>query len=210
MTTLKFLGVAAAIGALAAPVAAQTPYPEQYPQTYPQQYPQTYPQQYPQQYPQAYPQQYPQTYPPGYGYPNQNYGTNVVQQVIDQLLGSRYNETDRSAVSRCASAALAEAQRQYPYGAYGGYAQPYAYGQGTYPAARLRVTAITDVQRRSSGLRVRGLIDSGGYGSAYDSSSGSQPYGDTRSGDLTFRCDVDYRGYVRNVRIGRNDAYRRY
>lgn len=185
MTTLKFLGAAAAIGALAVPAAAQTSYPQQYPQ------------------------QYPQTYPPGYGYPNQNYGTNVIQQIIDQLLGNRYNVTDRNAVSRCASAALAQAQRQYPYGAYGrGYSQPYAYGQGNYAAA-MRVTAITEVQRRSRGLRVRGLIDSRAYGSAY----GSQSYGDpryARSGDLTFRCDVDYRGYVSKVKIGRNNDYRRY
>ena len=29
-------------------------------------------------------------------------------------------------------------------------------------------------------------------------------------GDLTFRCNVDYRGAVTNIRIGRNEAYRRY
>ena len=32
-----------------------------------------------------------------------------------------------------------------------------------------------------------------------------------RGGDLTFRCNVDYRGAVTNVRISRNDGnYRRY
>ena len=188
MTMLRILGAAAAIGALAAPAAGQTPYP------------------------QTYPQQYPQTYPPGYGYPSQGYGTNVIQQVIDQLLGSRYNVTDRTAVSRCASAALAQAQRQYPYGAYGRrYHQPYAYGQRNYQAM-MRVAAITEVRRRSNGLRVRGLIDSGAYGSPYAYPYGNQTYVDpryARTGDLTFRCDVDYRGYVRNVRIGRNSAYRR-
>ena len=192
MTRLRFLGAAAAIGALATPVAGQTSYPQPYPQTYPQ--------------------QYPQTYPPGSGYPNQGYGTNVIQQVIDQLLGNRYNATDRTAVSRCASSALAQAQRQYPYGAYGrAYQQRYAYGQRNYQAM-MRVAAITEVRRRSSGLRVRGLIDSGAYGSPYANPYGNQPYVDpryARTGDLTFRCDVDYRGYVRNVRIGRNSAYRR-
>lgn len=180
MTMLRFLGAAVAIGALAAPGAAQTPYP--------------------------------QTYPPGYGYPNQGYGTNVIQQVIDQLLGNRYNVNDRTAVSRCASAALAQAQRQYPYGAYGrAYQQPYVYGQRNYQAM-MRVAAITEVRRRSSGLRVRGLIDTGAYGTPYTNPYGNQPYVDpryARTGDLTFRCDVDYRGYVRNVRIGRNSAYRR-
>lgn len=180
MTMLQSLGFAAAIGALAAPVAAQT----------------------------SYPQPYQQTYPPGYSYPNQGYGTNVIQQIIDQLLGNRYSVTDRTAVSRCASAALAQAQRRYPYGAYG--RPPYVYDQRNYSAASMRVTAITEVKRRSNNkLRVRGLIDSGAYG-YYP--YGNQGYVDpryARNGDLTFRCDVDYRGYVSNVRIGRNNAYRR-
>jgi hypothetical protein len=37
-----------------------------------------------------------------------------------------------------------------------------------------------------------------------------QPYGGYANGDLTFRCNVDYRGYVSNVRIRRNESYRRY
>jgi hypothetical protein len=183
MTTLRFLGAAAATSALAACVSAQTPYSQPYPQA-----------------------------SPGYGYPYQGHGPNVIQQIIDQLLGNRYSVSDRNLVSRCASAALAQAQRQYPYGAYGrGYPQPYAGGQRNYPVAMMRVAAITEVQRRSSGLRVRGLIDSG-YGSPYAYPSGNQPYVDpryARIGDLTFRCDVDYRGTISNVRIGRNTAYRR-
>ena len=65
----------------------------------------------------------------------------------------------------------------------------------------IRVAAITDVERRSSGLRVEGLLDTGRYG--YDPRY-------TRSGDLTFRCTVDYRGVVTNVRVRPNTAYRRY
>jgi hypothetical protein len=191
----RILAAAAAITSLAAPAAAQYPYP--------------------------YPQPYPQTYP-GYPYGQQPYGGTVIDQVIGQLLGNRYNVTDRTAISRCASAAMVQAQSQYrgygaygqqPYGygqqPYGGYGQPYGYGQGI-AAPAMRVTAITDVQRRSNGLRVRGLIDSGhgGYG-AYGGQYGYQNRG-YATGDLTFRCNVDYRGYVTNVRIGRNDAYRRY
>jgi len=42
------------------------------------------------------------------------------------------------------------------------------------------------------------------YGGGY----GGQGYGGGYGGgDLSFRCDVDYRGYVSNVRI---DRYRRY
>jgi hypothetical protein len=72
---------------------------------------------------------------------------------------------------------------------------PYAYqGYNGY----VRVTAITDVSRRSNGrVRVRGLLDTarGGYGN----------YG----ADLSFRCDVDYSGRVYNVDLDRN-GNRRY
>jgi len=128
--------------------------------------------------------------------------------------------TDRQAISRCASAAMVQAQNQYRGGysqGYGAYGQ--AYGQGYAPpyggyGANIRVTAITNVERRSNGLRVSGLLDSGLYrGQAYGQGYGQgygQPYGGYANGDLTFRCNVDYRGYVSNVRIRRNESYRRY
>ena len=201
MTRFKPLAALIAAGALAAPAAAQY-YP-----------------------PQPYPQPYPQTYPPGY-YPQQQYGygnQGGIGQIIDQLLGNRYNVNDRGAVARCASAAVQQAQARYaPYGynqgynqGYGGqgyngqgYNQGYAYNQRGYG---IRVTAITNVERRSNGLRVRGLLDTGrgyGYGNqGYGQGYGAQGYA---TGDLTFRCNVDYRGYVSNVKIERNTGYRRY
>ena len=152
---------------------------------------------------QVYVQPYPQTYPPGYGgqygYPgyggNYGYGNQgIIGNIIDGLIGNRYNVSDRQAVRQCAYAAVQRAESQYrPY--FGG--QPYAYqGYNGY----VRVTAITDVSRRSNGrVRVRGLLDTarGGYG---------------RGGgaDLSFRCDVDYSGRVYNVDLNRNDGYRRY
>ena len=66
-------------------------------------------------------------------------------------------------MGQCAQAAVAQAQNQYR-GGYNGYQQPYQYGQGYgqgFAAPAMRVTAITQVERRSYGLRVRGLIDSG-------------------------------------------------
>ena len=63
----------------------------------------------------------------------------------------------------------------------------------------MRVTAISDVQRRSNGLRVSGLISSGG-GMAATMSYQNRAYA---GGDLGFRCNVDYRGQVTDVRIGR-------
>jgi hypothetical protein len=184
-----------ALGAVvAAPAAAQyNPYSNQPGYNYP-----TYPGQ-------AY---------PGYGY-NQGYTGNPVTDIIDQLLGNRYNVTDRQAVRQCARAATAQAQNQYG----GGYGNRYGYNQGFAPPS-LHVTAITDVERRSNGLRVRGVLSSGyqgqygngyqGYGNAYG--NGYQGYGNAYGnrgyGDLTFRCSVDYRGVVTDVRVGPN-GYRR-
>src|SRR6185369_2686625 len=88
MTMFKFLAAAAAVGGVAAPLAAQSPYP------------------YAQNYPQPYPGQ------PGYGY-QQGYSSGYgnqggIGQIIDQLLGggNRYSVSDRTAVSQCANAAM--------------------------------------------------------------------------------------------------------
>jgi hypothetical protein len=199
---VKSIVAAALACAAAVPVAAQ--YEQQYPQqSYPQ-YPQTYPQQtYPQQ---GYPQQgYPQQ---GYGYPDQQYGTNqnAIGAIIDSLIGNRYSVTDRQAIHQCAYAAVQRAQGQ----SWGGYGQSYA-DYNRY----LRVTAITDVQRRSSSVRVRGELgrswhgNQGGYGNQpYDPRYGYGGGGGYGRAELSFRCDVDYRGYVRNVRV--EPLYRAY
>jgi hypothetical protein len=185
---------AAAIGGLSAPLAAQNPYPY----GYQQQVPQPYPGQPGYGYQQAYP-----GYAQPYGY-NQGYtAQNPVGQIIDQLLGNRYTVTDRQAVSRCASAATTQAEAQYGGRYNQGYGNP-GYNRGYNNG--LRVTAITDVQRRNNGLRVSGLMNSGygGYGGQY----GYQNR-DYARGDVSFRCNVDYRGAVTNIRIGRNMAYGR-
>ena len=186
----RFLAAAAAIGGVSAPLAAQNPYP------YPQQ---GYPQQV---YP--YPNQQ-------YGYGQQGYG-NPVTDIIDSLLGNRYNISDRQAIRQCANAARAQAASQYGGDGYNngynnGYGNRYAQGVAT---PSLRVTAITDVQRRSSGLRVKGLMSTG-YEGRYGNQYGNNVYvPSSAAGDLGFRCNVDYRGAVTNIRIDRNGEYRRY
>ena len=186
MRMFRFLAAAAAVGGIAAPLAAQTAYP----------YAQAYPPQYQQQYPQ---QGY--SYQQGYG---QGYAQNPVGQIIDQLLGNRYNVTDRSAVSRCASAAMAQAAAEYRGNGYNqGYGQSRGYGYNNATAA-MRVTSITDVQRRNNGLRVSGLMSSG-HGGQYGSQYGYENRG---YGDVSFRCNVDYRGAVTDVRIRRANTYR--
>lgn len=190
MRMLHFLAAGTAVAAtagLAAPAAAQ----------------------YGQPYPQAY-QQVPQPYPgqPGYGYGygyQQGYAQNPVGAIINQLLGNRYNVTDRTAVSQCANAAMVRAQSQYRGNAYGQYGNPYGYQQG-YAAPAMRVTAITNVERRNNGLRVSGLMSSG-YAGQYGNPYGYQGQ-HYAQGDVTFRCNVAYNGQVTNVRIGRNTAYR--
>ena len=168
----SILAAAALAGAASAPAAAQYPYG---------------------QYPYG-------QYPPGY-YGNQG----TIGAIIDSLLGNRYSVTDRQAVRQCAQAAVNQAYAQYgqyggqygPYGSYPyGYNQPYAGNYGM----NIRVTAITDVDRRSSGLRVEGMLDSGRFG--YDPRY-------TRTGDLSFRCNVDWRGYVSSVRVRPNNYWRR-
>ena len=203
MARLAIFVAAALVGAAAAPAAAQYQYPQQqYPQTYPQQYPQ---EQYPQeQYPQ-YPQgQYQQGYPqPGYTYPDQSYGANqnAMGAIIDQLIGNRYNVSDRQAIHQCAYAAVQRAQG-YNYG--GAYGYP---GYHNY----LRVTAINEIERRSNSVRVRGMLGGGGrynaqpYDPRYGYNGGGYGYGGAQ---FSFRCDVDYRGYVRNVRV--DPMYRHY
>jgi hypothetical protein len=193
----KCMVAAAIVGTAAAPAAAQYQYPQQ--QTYPQQYPQ---EQYPQeQYPQG---QYPQGQQGQYPYPDQSYGTNqnVMGAIIDQLIGNRYNVSDRQAIHQCAYAAVQRAQG-YNY-AGGGYGHP-GYRNS------LRVTAINDIERRSNSVRVRGMLGSGSryntqpYDPRYGNNGGGYGYGGAQ---FSFRCDVDYRGYVRNIHV--DPAYRHY
>mgnify|MGYP003575168608 FL=1 len=186
MNIILAAGAAGLAAVAAVPAMAQVPY--QSPYAYPQQ---TYP-------PGYYPQQ---GYPQGqYAYPQQ--GQNVIGQVISQLLGNRYNTNDRYAVERCATAAMARANTQYRPSRY---RQGYG-NQGYYPA-QMRVTAITEVRRRNNGVRVSGMLDSMNgayppYGNAY----GYQGQRYAGQADLTFRCDVNYRGAVSNLRINRNRA----
>ena len=217
------LAAAAAIGSFAAPAAAQY-YPQQ--PAYPQDE---------QQYQQE-PQPQPYAGQPDYGYAQQGYNQGYaaqdrISQIISSLLGNRYNVSDRQAVSQCASAAMSQATAQYGhngyagsdgYAGYAGAYRPGATGVPGYPgvATSMRVSAITAVQRRSSGMRVKGLIDTGihyrgGYGGqAYQGAgAGGEAYATRypRHDDLSFRCNLDNRGIVTSMRVDRNNAtYRRF
>ena len=80
------------------------------------------------------------------------------------------------------------------------------------PTNQGRVVGITSIQPRSYGtVRVNGIATSGRY--AYNNYNpygaygygayGSLGYNTAAMADLSFRCDVDARGYVRNVSVWR-------
>src|SRR5438309_10944381 len=153
-----------------------------------------------------------------------------IRQIVDQQLGARYGASDKEAIARCVTAALAQGAILYGingyagtdgYAAYEGAYRPGAVGVPGFPgiATTMRVSAITAVQRRSDGMRVKGLIDSGvqyrgGYrGQAYQGAGyGGQPYATRHPthNDLSFRCNLDNRRIVTSMRVERNTTtYRR-
>ena len=133
-------------------------------------------------------------------------GGNVVGQVLGQILGGgAYGQygagNSRVAVDQCARAAMARVSGG-GYAGYGAYNRGYGYGAGA------RVVAITRVEQRSNGLRVRGVLETGGaYGNR---GYGYGNYGYANAGQqLDFKCTVDYRGYVRDVDLDRRSRYYR-
>lgn len=71
-----------------------------------------------------------------------------------------------------------------------------------------RVLSVTQETPTRNGMRIRGLASSGRY--AYNNygpygvgAYGALGYGADASADLSWKCDVDYQGYVRNVDINR-------
>lgn len=127
-------------------------------------------------------------YYPGYGYGYNNNG-GVVGAIINSVLGGGqygYGQgNDRFAVDQCSRAVSARLG--------GGYGR---YGYNNYGGGR--VVAITRVDRRNSGLRVRGLATSGSYGG----------YGYNNAADLSFSCKVDYRGRIVDIDLDRRyDQY---
>ncbi len=116
----------------------------------------------------------------------------VINDIIDKMIGKKYKVSERDAIRRCGWAAVDKAERDY---------RRYFSGRPqAYPGYRgyVRVTEITDVQRRSSGVRVRGLLDTARYG-----------YGKGRYyADVSFRCDTDRKGKVADVRLERNPIFR--
>jgi hypothetical protein len=71
-----------------------------------------------------------------------------------------------------------------------------------------RVLSVTNETPTRNGMRIHGLASSGryasnGYGPYGVGAYGALGYGANAGADLSWRCDVDYRGFVRNVDIRR-------
>jgi hypothetical protein len=151
-----------------------------------------------------------------YGYGQYGYSTNIIGQVLQSILNpygnfgySGYGVVNpQVAVNQCTQAVQQRLSYQYRgYGGYGGYGSYSPYGY-TNAYSNARILGITRVEQRSSTtLRVRGYATSGmaynnyspyGYG-AY----GSLGYNYAQPADLSFKCDVDYRGYIRDIDINR-------
>ena len=143
------------------------------------------------------------------GYPTNNPGT-VIGQVLNQVLNPYANQyrqgygmNSQAAVQRCTAAVQQRLSMQYRAG-YGGYS-PYSYNTAT----NARVLGITRIEQRRSTLRVRGVASSGRMYGGYGYGGYGNPYGGyaqtQQSPDLIFRCDVDFRGYIRDIDIDRID-----
>ena len=129
-------------------------------------------------------------YYPGYGYA-QPYGN---------AYAYGFNNNQANVLAQRCTAAVQQRL------AYGGRSSQNILGAlfGINTATRGQVLNVTQVTPNRSTLRVRGLATSGRqmaynpYGAGYYGSSayGYQP-------DLSFKCDIDYNGYVRDIDINR-------
>ena len=141
---------------------------------------------------------------PGYGYGHNTNPVNVIGQVLQSVInpyqGNRYayGMNPQMAAQRCTAAV--QQRLQYSNRGYG-YGYNNAYSQA-------RVLNVTRVEPRSrTTTRIRGLATSGmnygNYGQYGYGAYGAVGYGYAAPADLEFKCDVDYRGYVRDIDIDR-------
>jgi hypothetical protein len=135
--------------------------------------------------------QYGYAYPRGYNYGYNNYG----------YAQPMYGANTTLATQQCTAAVQ---NRLYNRSSIGGILGAVLGANSTG-----RVVAVTQVRPLNSGMvRVRGLASSGrvaynGYGPYGVGAYGGLGYGYANAADLSFKCDVDYRGYVRDVDINR-------
>lgn len=132
-------------------------------------------------------------------YPNYGYGYNnggIVGAIVNSVVGGNQygygnnGGNDRFAVDQCTRAV------QQRLG--GGYGYNNGYNGGG------RILGITSVERKNSGLRVRGVASAGGnYGGGYGYNNAGA--------NLTFSCKVNYNGRITDIDLDRqNYGYNNY
>jgi len=131
--------------------------------------------------------------PYGYGAPSQyGYGNNYA-----------YGMNTNAAAQQCSAAVQSRLANRTSLGGIIG--SLVGIPTGTYG----RVLSITSANpNRYGGVRVRGLASSGrmasnGYGPYGVGAYGALGYNGYGAADLSFRCEVDHNGYVRDVDINR-------
>jgi len=133
------------------------------------------------QYPYGYAQPYGYSQPYGYGYNTMN--TNALAQQCTAAVQNRLYYRNTSGVGGVIGSIL-----------------------GLSSGTNARVLSVTRVTPTTTGVRIRGLASSGrmaynGYGPYGVGAYGALGYG--TAADLSFKCDVDYRGYIRDIDINR-------
>jgi hypothetical protein len=164
-------------------------------------------------------QYYPQPQPyPNYGYGQYGYGNQTpVGQIIGQILGYGrypygnygYNQYSNqgAAIDQCARAVDARLNGYQGYYGYGNvpYQGQYGYGYNNRYAGA-RVQGITRIDRKSYGLKVRGVASSGYQGYDGYGRRGYGSYGYNAGADLSWSCEVRYDGRIRDIDISRRTA----
>ena len=144
----------------------------------------------------------------GYGrYPYGNYGYNMYSN-------------QSMAIDQCARAVEARLGGYRGYYGYGNppYGNPYGYGNAPYgnPYGGYgyngynvggRVQGITRVDRKSYGLKVRGVASAGYQGYDGYGRRGYGNYGYNAGADLSWSCEVRHDGRIRDIDINRRTAY---
>lgn len=136
--------------------------------------------------------------PYGYAANPYQYGNNASRYGYNNYA---YGANTNAAAQQCSAAVQARLNNRVSLGEILGAALGYNTANG-------RVLSITRVDPNRNMIRIRGLASSGrmaqnGYGPYGVGAYGALGYGYANAADLNFRCDVDYRGYVRDVRITR-------
>ena len=161
-------------------------------------------------------QYYPQPYP-NYGYGQYGYGNqqNPVGQILGQILGYGrypygnygYNQYSNqgAAIDQCARAVDARLNGYQGYYGYGNVPYQGQYGYNNRYAGA-RVQGITRIDRKSYGLKVRGVASSGYQGYDGYGRRGYGSYGYNAGADLSWSCEVRYDGRIRDIDINRRAA----